>query len=254
MQKSFYQAKTVKEAIKIYFKGEKELYAQIKNKTIRETMDEIYKPLFWENLKILEVGAGGGIWTNFFLKKGADITCVDINEKILKGNEELHPQAKFILADATTLRLNEKFDLIFVKDVIEHIKDDEKFLSNMNYHLKKDGLILINTQNSFSLNYLIQGSYHFLKGDKNWCGWDPTHVRFYNSKSLERKLEVAGFKPIKWFGSYYFPYRIIVDRLKIRESFFKPLCLVELLGLYDNFPFNFLGWNIGVIAKKIKNV
>jgi len=108
---------------------------------------------------------------NFLLRGGARVTCIDTCEQILKGNAKLHPQAKFILADATTVKLDEKFNLIFAKDVIEHIQDDRQFLKNMNRHLQNKGLI-INTQNSWSLNYLVQGIYHFLRGDKTWCGWD----------------------------------------------------------------------------------
>lgn len=250
MEKSFYEAKDKKEAMEIYLRGQNELYARIKNKLIRKKLENIFGAGSWNSLKILEVGPGGGIWTEFFLEKKAEVICVDRSEEILKANAELHPEAKFIFADATDIKLNAKFDLVFAKDVIEHIKNDEKFLINMNSHLKKGGLIMINTQNSWSLNYLLQGSYHFIRGDKNWKGWDPTHVRFYNMKSLKNKLKKSGFKPIKWFGAYYFPYRILFDRFKISEKFLVLFCFIELLGLYNKFPFNVLGWSIGVTAKK----
>ena len=192
-------------------------------------------------------------WIDFFLKKGADVTGVDTDNLFIEGDRKRYPKAKFILSDATSIKINEKFNLIFAKDVIEHIENDEKFLANMSSHLNNDGLMLINTQNSWSLNYLIQGSYRrFLKGDKNWCGWATDHKRFYNVKSLKKKLEAAGFKGIKWFGNYYFPYRIIAERIGV-ESLSKVFCLPELIGLYDKFPFNITGWSIGVIAKKISN-
>ncbi len=177
------------------------------------------------------------------------MTCIDISEPILKSNEKLHPQAKFILADAANVKIDGQLDLIFVKDVIEHIKDDEQFLDNMNFHLKAGGLIMIITQNSWSLNYLIQGGYHFLEGDKNWCGWATDHKRFYNIKSLKKKLETEGFKTIKWFGNYYFPYRIIAEKMGA-EKIAKIFCFPELINLYDKFPFNITGWSIGVIAQK----
>jgi 2-polyprenyl-3-methyl-5-hydroxy-6-metoxy-1,4-benzoquinol methylase len=249
-EKSFYQAGTAEEALKIYYQSELEVYAQIKNQIIETVTKKNLKPHF---LKVLEVGAGGGIWTDFFIKRGAVITCIDICKTILEGNAILHPSAKFVLGDATNIQLGEKFDLIFAKDVIEHIKDDEKFLKNMNRHLKDQGFIIINTQNSFSLNFLIQGGYHFLRGNRNWLGWDPTHFRFYNVISLKKKLSASGFKPIKWFGSYYFPYRILSDRLgKWADS--KIFCFIELWGFCFKFPFNILGWNIGVLARKIKSI
>ncbi len=67
MQKSFYQANTPEEALIIYLQGEKELYARVKRRTIKEIFYGIYGDNFRNNLRVLEVGAGGGIWTNFFL-------------------------------------------------------------------------------------------------------------------------------------------------------------------------------------------
>jgi 2-polyprenyl-6-hydroxyphenyl methylase/3-demethylubiquinone-9 3-methyltransferase len=206
-----------------------------------------------DSQKFLEIGAGGGVWTDFFIKNGASVTCVDISEQVLMGNKKLHPQARFVLADAATVKINEQFDLVFAKDVIEHIQDDMQFLKNMNKHLKNNGLILINTQNNLCLNYLIQRGYHSLRGNKNWYGWDPTHVRFYNSKSLKIKLDFAGFRCVNWFGSYYFPYRILTDHLNVPASL-KIFHITELSGLCYKFPVNVLGWNIGVVARKIKSI
>ena len=87
-------------------------------------------------------------------------------ETVLKGNQQLHPQAKCILADATIVKINKKFDLVFAKDVIEHIDNDNSFLKNIYSRLIDNGLILINTQNNLCLNYLLQGGYHYLKRNK----------------------------------------------------------------------------------------
>lgn len=248
MKQSFYQAKDPESALNIYFEGENELYAKIKNKTIEHILSEKFGKEQW-SLDILEIGPGGGVWTDYFIKKGANITCVDMSEQVLKGNEKLHPEAKFVLADATAVKLEKKYDIIFVKDVIEHINDDRKFLSNMNEHLKKGGHIVLNTQNSFSLNYLIQGGYHFVRGNKNWYGWDPTHVRFYNKGVLEKRLRSSGFEIDSWFGSYYLPYRMLSDHFgKKWES--EIFCFFEILGFFDKWPFCILGWNIGVVARK----
>ena len=250
MEKAFYQADSPEEAIEIYLNSDDELYGRMKNRSMREILFEIHGKGLWNSENVLEVGAGGGQWTDFFVKRGANITCVDTCEQILEGNKKLHPKARFILSDATNLKLKQKYTLVFAKDVIEHIPDDKQFLRNMNEHIKNNGLMIINTQNSWSLNFLMQGGYNFLKGNTNWCGWDQTHVRFYNVASLKRKLESTGFEPIKWFGSYYFPYRILADRLGISWDL-KFFNLIELFNLYDKFPFSIIGWNIGVIARKV---
>jgi len=246
-QKSFYEEKNPEAALSIYLKSHQNLYDDIKVLTIKRVLSRFYPQL--SNLEILEIGPGGGIWTKYFLEKGAKVTAVDISEPILEANQTNNPGAKFILGDATTIKINKKFDLIFAKDVIEHIQDDEKFLENMNAHLKKNGRIFISTQNNFSKNYLIQSWFHKFKGNRKWLGWNPTHIRFYNFISLKSKLAKAGLKPEKWFGSYYFPYRILAERLKM-DKIQKIFCLIELINLYNKFPFSLIGWSLGVIAKK----
>lgn len=252
MSKPFYRAKNPEEALRIYIDGENEYYARIKNQTIKGTVEKIFGKSFPKSFKILEIGSGGGFWTDYFLKAGADVTCVDICENVTIGNKQSHPLAKIIIADAATVRIDEKFDLVFVKDVIEHIENDKLFLKNMRNHLKENGMIVINTQNSCSLNYLLQGTWNrIIKGNHFWLGWDPTHVRFYNKQTLAGKLVKSGFMPITWFGSYYFPYRVIEGRLGIKKlnGLF---CIIEKTGLYQYFPLNGFGWNIGVVARVLK--
>ena len=249
MGKTFYEAETPEDATKRYLQANNTLYDNMKNEVIKEVLCSVVNS--WDSLKVLEVGAGGGIWTDFFVRQGADVTCIDSCEQILKGNAKLHPEAKFILADATTVTLKEKFDLIFAKDIMEHIERDIDFLRSMNRHLKKDGLLLITTQNALSLNYLIEGGFNFIRGNKNWCGWDPTHVRFYTPKSLNKELKTIGFEVTKYFGVYHFPYRFISQIIFTKVLERRVFHFVEALKLYGKFPFDITGWNIRVVAKKI---
>lgn len=244
----FYGATRPEEALRLYLAGHDELYGRVYIATIKRALASV-----WPNLSsraILEVGCAGGIWTEFFLAQGARVTGVDVLEPILEANRRRNPRATFVLGDATTVSIPTRFDLVFGKDVIEHIQDDRRFLQNMSRHLKDGGLLLLTTQNSLSLNFLLQGTYHYLvRRNRDWCGWDPTHVRFYNFVSLRRKLRAAGFQPIKWFGSYYFPYRLFAEHFGRRwES--EIFCAIERSPLYDKFPLGVLGWDIGVIAIK----
>lgn len=252
MGKAFYDAETSKEAIEIYFEGDSDLYGRMKNRVIEGVLCSMIHS--WNSLKVLEVGAGGGAWTEFFITHGADVTCIDLCKPILEGNAKIHPDAEFILADATTVTLKKQFDLIFAKDIIEHIEDDLLFLENINKHLKDGGLLLINTQNAFSLNYLTKGGWRFLRGNKNWHGWDQTHVRFYTPKTLKKKLRIVGFEINTWFGSYHFPYRFITGMVFGKVSECKFFHLIELANLYGKFPFSIAGWGIGVLAKKTREV
>jgi len=246
-QKSFYDATSPEEALEIYLSGHDNLYGKTQIGTVKRALRHAYPSL--KGLRILEVGCAGGIWTEFFLEEGALVTCVDVSKNILEANRANHPEASFVLGDAATVQLKGTFDLVFAKDVIEHIAADEVFLRNMHHHLRPGGRIVIATQNALSVNFIIQGGYHWLRGNRAWCGWDPTHVRFYTPRSLRRKLLATGFHPKQWFGSYYFPYRLLADHLgRFWES--SVFCSLERLGLSLLPPLNKCGWNIGVVAEK----
>lgn len=250
----FYDAPTPEEALAIYFRNDSDLYGRVKNRDIERRLLTLMRSS--RPFKVLEIGAGGGTWTEFFLRRNAQTTSVDICGPVLEGNKRLHPGARFLLADGTALKLDERFDLVFAKDLIEHVPDDRGFLRNMNTHLKDNGRLFLTTQNSLSLNYLIEGSWNFLRGGRNWSGWDPTHVRFYSPRSLKNKLNAAGFSIEQWFGFYYVPYKFLFSlaerllRKPHRERYWPFLHPVESMRWNDKFPFNFTGWNVGVIARK----
>ena len=177
MSKIFYDHQDPERALKAYLETNDTLYNRLKKQSLERFLRKNH---FSVNGKtVADIGAGGGIWTRFWLNEGAKVTALDLRRPILEGNKMRNPEAEFIQGDAATVNLGKKFDIIFSKDLIEHIPDDKAFLRNMASHLKEEGYLAITTQNSFSLNYLIEGGCYFLLG-KNWCGWDPTHLRFYN--------------------------------------------------------------------------
>jgi 2-polyprenyl-6-hydroxyphenyl methylase/3-demethylubiquinone-9 3-methyltransferase len=248
-QKPFYEETEPKKASKGYLRAQDNLYDKYKVVSVKKLLDGVEL----NNLKILEVGCGGGFWTKFFAESGAKVTAVDMQNNLIEAakyylsKEGLERNCEFICGDATTLKLSKKFDLLFAKDIIEHIKDDDGFLRNMRGHLRQNGKMVTVTQNSLSLNYLIEGGVNrLIRRNRNWCGWDPTHVRFYTYWSLKNKLEKAGFTPLKWSGSYHIPYRFGIG--KLYEHRFKLFHCLEVFG--DYFPVDRTGWSIGVICIK----
>lgn len=249
MTKSFYDGKTAKETLELYDKAHDNEYDKARVYLIKKELDKVI--INWKNITVLEVGPGAGLWTKYFLSKGAKVTCVDLRKNVLAANKLVNLKAKFILGDATNVKLNKKFDLIFAKDIIEHIKKDNLFIKNMTYHLTKNGLLFISTQNSFSLNYLIEGIYQKIKQPKKkWLGWDYTHIRFYTYFSLRKKLKRYNFTILKTFGNYHVPYRFVLGGLLRKEINLKKGHFLEYCSLATIFPFNISGWSINIIAKK----
>jgi SAM-dependent methyltransferase len=102
-------------------------------------------------LKFLEVGSGYGGICKAFANKGCRVTGIellayasDIAKDFLK-EEIASGQVSIINKNVYDINpdkdLEEKFDIILLKDTIEHIHNQEKFISHIIHFLKPDGVI-----------------------------------------------------------------------------------------------------------------
>lgn len=99
--------------------------------------------------RVLEIGCGEGGNLLPFAEMGCECTGVDLDEYRIKIANEFFNEIdtaktpKFILKNIYDIKGEELgvYDLIFLRDVIEHIPDQDKFLGFMKRFLKKDGVV-----------------------------------------------------------------------------------------------------------------
>jgi len=112
---------------------------------IREVLPET------AGLRVLEIGCGHGGNMAPFLDLGCKVTGLDINpgdvamaESFLKGHAH-RSNLRLLATDIydTSVEQLGTFDLIIMKDVIEHIHDQRKFLGFIRTFLGKDGRIFL---------------------------------------------------------------------------------------------------------------
>ena len=223
-------------------------YSRVKNELIAELMGDLH------GKQILDYGCGAGLHTVHAAQSGAArVVGVDAEENVLstaryfaqrEGVDRLLNSERFPFFSAHI-----DFDIILMKDVLEHVVDDQALLKAAAQVIAPGGAIIICTQNAFSMNYLVEGTIQrAILGNKNWMGWDETHVRFYNPFTLHRKLTRVGFTPVAWRSVYLVPYK-----LPGLPGSGKQFTRIDSLSWIDRvlgrvFPFNRLGWNIIVKA------
>ncbi len=205
----------------------------------------------------LDYGCGAGLFVIHAAEAGAsEVIGVDAEGAVLATarlfaeSRGVAGRCRFVQSERFPARSGGGlFDVILMKDVLEHVDDDEALLRQAAAHLRPDGALIVSTQNALSLNYLTQGVYHrHVLGDKAWFGWDETHLRFYSFVSLTKKLQLAGLQPLCWRANYLIPHRFAR-----RTPSGVRICRVECLAKPDRIlgrcvPFNRLGWNIIVRA------
>jgi 2-polyprenyl-6-hydroxyphenyl methylase/3-demethylubiquinone-9 3-methyltransferase len=201
---------------------------------------------------VLDYGGGAGIMAVPFARAGAHVTIVDAEANGLKTallyaeREKVSDRIQTIQSERVPEELKvSRFDIVIAKDIVEHVEDDEGLLSDLGECQKKGGVLLLSTQNSFSLNYLIEGSYQrYREGNRNWLGWDQTHLRFYTPASLRRKLARAGYRVQRWAGVFIIPYNILGWLTLSRIAVEMPALRHFDLTIGRLFPFNRTGWNV----------
>lgn len=213
----------------------------------------------------LDVGCGGGFYASLAAQEGVGrIVLVDTQPTCVKaakinmsryGNLKVH----VVIADALRLPFRRDcFDVALCIDLIEHLSSDKRFLYNLHSIMKTRGLLIISTQNSSSLNYLIEGflQRHILK-NRCWKGWDSTHLRFYDLSSLTEIVGQSHFRIIKVAGTYFVPYKLgsfAVGLLSsnLSQAFSKVFARIN--GIFEKLsakPFwNLHGWGLVCISTK----
>jgi len=233
-------------------------YLHLGDKVYNRTKFRLFSDLIGDvkGKRILDYGGGAGIMAVPYAKAGAEVLLVDAEGNALR-TAEYYAKREGVTAHVHTLHSetfpaslkHERFDVVLAKDVVEHIDDDDRFLRDLGDCQLPGGRLILSTQNSHSLNYLIEGSYQRLwRGNKAWMGWDKTHLRFYTPASLRRKLKEAGYSVQHWAGALVVPYDILSWLSLLRKRVELPALHYLDLTLGRHFPLNRFGWNIIVDA------
>jgi 2-polyprenyl-6-hydroxyphenyl methylase/3-demethylubiquinone-9 3-methyltransferase len=172
-----------------------------------------------EKISVLEVGCGGGILAEEFAGMGFITTGIDPAEQsILSARshaKENNLNINYLIGSGETLPFrNNSFDIVLCCDVLEHVNDLPKVISEISRVLKNKGLFIYDTFNRTFLSKI--GTIKILQEWKRWAIMPPDlhvwemFIRPDEIKSLleENQLtwkEHRGIKPgISYLKMLYF--------------------------------------------------
>lgn len=152
--------------------------------------------------KVLDVGCCGEptYKTNLkhhklFAQTAEKIVGVDINKKgVRDGRSKEFPDIYYL--DVSTfdqncirdfIKTHKKFDVVIIRDVIEHVGNLTQFLDNINRFLLPDGLIYITTPNMGNLHYVYE--FHRMKHSRT-----ADHICCFDVKHLTELLKRSRFQ------------------------------------------------------------
>ena len=176
-----------------------------KERFFKEFRAEITINFLLENLKnpkrkinFLEIGSGQGFLMNAALKTNWKIKGVDyqsepikkINKKVLSFFIENDP-SKFI---NDSIKNKDRFDIIVIQNVLEHVINPEKLISNLSKILNRNGILLLQVPIDYSpLQNLAMKE---KKINKEYWYSPPQHLNYFNIQNLKKFLKKSNFNII----------------------------------------------------------
>ena len=131
-----------------------------------------------KDIKILDIGCGGGLLSEPLSRLGATVTGIDASERNIKIAKMHLNKSKldidYYCSSPEKFITKEKFDVVLNMEIVEHVNNVDFFLLKSSELLKKNGLMFIATLNKTLKSYIfaIIGAEYILKwlpiGTHDW--------------------------------------------------------------------------------------
>ena len=173
----------------------------------------------FKGLSVLDIGCGGGLLSEPMARWGASVAGLDASAQAIEAAKAHAAQAGLKIAYCHGSvegfsQGKQKFDVITVLEILEHVADIGSLLRSAASMLKPDGIMILSTVNRTTKSFLlgIVAAEYILR-------WVPsgTHDwnRFIRPSELAAHLQKAGLTLADITGMVYNP---LGDRFYLRQG------------------------------------
>ena len=144
--------------------------------------------------RVLDVGTSSGYLARRLAAAGASVVGIDVDEEAAAEAHEVCEQV--LVGDVETMELpfaEQSFDVVLCGDVIEHLRDPERFLVRVRALIRPGGRLVLTTPNvaNWSMRLaLLAGRWRYTERGI----LDLSHTHLFTKKTLEQTLERAGYR------------------------------------------------------------
>lgn len=141
---------------------------------------------------VLDVGAGPGGVGRALRERGfaGSIVAIEPVTERIAPNAEWYSEVHACYIE--DYRTEQRFDVIVLADVLEHLHDPWQALNSLRRLLSPAGLLLVQVPNVMHPDFLL----NFICGEAQYVPagiCDITHVRWFNRLSIIRAVQEAGY-------------------------------------------------------------
>jgi GT2 family glycosyltransferase/2-polyprenyl-3-methyl-5-hydroxy-6-metoxy-1,4-benzoquinol methylase len=145
---------------------------------------------------VLELGCASGYMTRYMKEElNCRVVCIEIDEDAASLAAPFCE--KMVVGDVETLDfkeagLNDRYDIIIMADILEHLKDAQGLLAKLRKYLAPGGFLLISIPNGAHGSVALE----FLDGKVQYRDTgllDNTHLHFFDKDNFTRMMDTAGY-------------------------------------------------------------
>lgn len=159
---------------------------------------------------VLELGLGHGFTANIFSQYFKRHLVVDGSKAVIANFKMRYPDCKAEIIESyfETFNTEEKFDLVVMGFILEHVDDPVLVLSHFRKYLVTHGRMFITVPNAEVLNRRLGHLAGMLPDMQVLSENDHVlgHKRYYTVKTLEEDVIKAGYAIVQMEGIYLKPF------------------------------------------------
>lgn len=174
-------------------------------KSILKKTSKINKNKPLNNLRVLDIGCGGGLLCEPLSKLGAKVVGIDASEKNIKiaktHAKEQNLKIDYYCTTPENFKTKLKFDAVLNMEIVEHVENVDFFLNKSSSFVKKNGMMFVATLNKTlkSFVFAILGAEYVLRwlpiGTHDWEMFvDPNKLVEICKKNKLKLEELLGVK------------------------------------------------------------
>lgn len=165
---------------------------------------------FFRGDSCLEFGCADGDGTKILLKHFKKIVGIDGSKRLIdRASLEIkNKRVKFIHSFFEKVNLKEKFDVIILGHVLEHVDDPIKVLKSAKKFLKKNSIMIVDVPNALSIHRQVGVLMGMIPTEYSLNSADLSigHQRVYDIGLLKSNVQRAGLKIIFEGGLFLKPF------------------------------------------------
>lgn len=153
---------------------------------------------------MLDVGCGEGFVISYFRSQGWQVAGIDFSRA---GVEQINPDCIEFVQQGDVFQLlkakiatGEKYDLVWLGNVLEHVLDPVGLLRSLRFLIPDDGLLVVtvpNDGNAYQEELYNNGSI----SQRFWISI-PDHISYFTPDSLKRTAEATGWQCLGLQGDF----------------------------------------------------